>query len=319
MNEIIDFFSPSVQKVAAEYGCSVYRINNDTGEGVVAQYQVFPGIELFYNDLRMENGYNENKRPQPDVMEINHCRAGRFECEMQNGDCLYLGSGDLAINMLTNTTSSTRFPLSHYHGISITVHLPAAAEALQKISSALGGMSIDIYRVRNELCRNSTCFVMRKRDSIHHIFSELYTAPTEAMSSYFKIKVLELLVFLNSAEPLEYHRKRRYFYKNQVRTVKAVRGYMVEHLSRHFTLEELSEKFDISMTSLKTCFKGVYGTSVYAYMKSYRIQAAALLLRQSQFSITEIALKMGYENPSKFSEAFKKEMGVLPSDYRNSV
>ena len=59
--------------------------------------------------------------------------------------------------------------------------------------------------------------------------------------------------------------------------------------------------------------------SVYAYMKSYRMQAATILLRDTSDSITEIAAKMGYDNPSKFSEAFKKEFGELPSEFRKKL
>ena len=51
-------------------------------------------------------------------------------------------------------------------------------------------------------------------------------------------------------------------------------------------------------------------------MKSYRMQAATVLLKDSSDSITEIAAKIGYDNPSKFSEVFKKEFGKLPSEFR---
>lgn len=86
-----------------------------------------------------------------------------------------------------------------------------------------------------------------------------------------------------------------------------------------YILQELSEKFEIPLTSMKVCFKGVYGCSIYAYMKSYRMQAATILLRDTSDSITEIAAKMGYDNPSKFSEVFKKEFGELPSEFRKKL
>lgn len=43
--------------------------------------------------------------------------------------------------------------------------------------------------------------------------------------------------------------------------------------------------------TMKTCFKSVYGCSIYAYMKSYRMQATMLLLRDTVDSITEIVAK----------------------------
>lgn len=315
--DTLDFFNPTTQKTAQENGCTVYQMSNDTGKGVITHYQVFPGIELFYNNFHMKNGYNENKLPKPDVMEINHCRMGRFECELSNGDCIYLGEGDLSISMLTNTTRETRFPLSQYHGISMTFYLPQAARSLAAVGAAFGGMPIDLFQIRDKMCQSDTCLVMRTKDTIQHIFSELYKTPTDLMPYYFKIKVLELLFFLHSANPSEYKRERRYFYKNQVQTIKEIHAYLVENLGQHLTLDELSQQFSIPMTSMKTCFKAVYGSSIYAYIKSYRIQAAAALLRESGTSITEIASQMGYDNPSKFSEAFKKEIGILPSEYRN--
>lgn len=57
---------------------------------------------------------------------------------------------------------------------------------------------------------------------------------------------------------------------------------------------------------------------IHSYIKSYRMQSAARLLRETKVRITEISLKVGYANPSNFSDAFRKELGMLPSDYRNS-
>ena len=81
----IDFFDPEVQHLAASAGCRLYRMQNDTGEGLISEYPILSGIDLFYNDFHMKDGQNQNKRPMPDTIEINHCREGRFECEFQNG------------------------------------------------------------------------------------------------------------------------------------------------------------------------------------------------------------------------------------------
>jgi AraC-like DNA-binding protein len=67
---------------------------------------------------------------------------------------------------------------------------------------------------------------------------------------------------------------------------------------------------------LKSCFKSVYGTSVYAFVRSYRIHAAAALLRENGESVITAAGKVGYINPSKFAHAFKEIMGISPAEYR---
>ena len=83
-----------------------------------------------------------------------------------------------------------------------------------------------------------------------------------------------------------------------------------------YTIEELSAQFHINPTTLKTEFKRIYGQPIAAYMKSYRMQHAAQMLRQTEASIANIAAALGYENQSKFSQAFRDVMGVLPKDFR---
>lgn len=301
--------------VLENQNCKVYRIKNHTGEGTMTRYEVFPGVNLYYNDMHMSNSFEENKLPKPGIMEINHCLSGRFECELPGRTMAYLGEGDLALNMLTNVPRSSWFPLSYYKGISILVDIPRASRELKAISDALGGAEVDLKSF-DRLCKGGSCFIMRSTETIQHIFSELYTAPEHLRSSYFKIKILELFLFLNS-EGLEGQRKKRpYFSKSQVETVKEIRNYLTGHVERHVTLPELSEKFGIPVTSMKLCFKGVYGCSISRYMQDYRMQTAAALLQRGQDSVTEIAGQVGYVNVSKFSAAFKQYTGSNPLEYR---
>ena len=77
------------------------------------------------------------------------------------------------------------------------------------------------------------------------------------------------LVYFNRKELCEWAMR------NQVQTIKKVQEYMTADLRNHYTLQELSEKFEIPLTSMKVCFKGVYGCSIYAYMKSSRMPSSA--------------------------------------------
>lgn len=92
--------------------------------------------------------------------------------------------------------------------------------------------------------------------------------------------------------------------------------YLLNNLSRHVTLEELTEEFGVSGTTLKKHFREDHGMSLYAWFKTQRMQAAAKALRSSRDSILKIAGDYGYENASKFSAAFRDVFGVSPREYR---
>lgn len=94
--------------------------------------------------------------------------------------------------------------------------------------------------------------------------------------------------------------------------------YLLNNLSRHVTLEELTEEFGVSGTTLKKHFREDHGMSLYAWFKAQRMQAAAKALRSSRDSILKIAGDYGYENASKFSAAFRDVFGVSPREYRKT-
>ena len=105
---------------------------------------------------------------------------------------------------------------------------------------------------------------------------------------------------------------------SSIQTVNEVHELLISDLTRRYTIEELSSKFHINQTTLKTTFKTVFGQSVGGYMKEYRIKQAKKLLRHSDASVAEIACAVGYENQSKFTAAFRNITGVLPRDYRKA-
>lgn len=83
------------------------------------------------------------------------------------------------------------------------------------------------------------------------------------------------------------------------------------------TLEALSRQYQIPLTTMKACFKSVYGSPVNTYMRALRMDRAALLLRKEpEASVTEIAGAVGYDSSSKFAAAFRAAKGQTPLEYR---
>ena len=81
------------------------------------------------------------------------------------------------------------------------------------------------------------------------------------------------------------------------------------------TIQYLSEAIGISETKLKQHFKTLFGCTMFQYFQSLQMKEATNLLASHQYKIAEIAEKMGYQNSSKFSAAYKKETGMLPTQF----
>ena len=107
-------------------------------------------------------------------------------------------------------------------------------------------------------------------------------------------------------------------YDSTVKIVNEVHELLISDITKRYTIEELSAKFHINQTTLKTIFKTMFGQSVGGYMKEYRIKRAKDMLCHSDAPIAEIARSVGYENQSKFTAAFRDVTGMLPRDYRKA-
>lgn len=309
-----DFFLKDSYCIEKSGTNQVYKIENETGSGKMSRYFVFDGIYIVYNDFHMKE-FPIEPHKYPSIIEINHCREGRIQCEY-GGRYIYLEEGDFAIASKDTACTSECFPISHYHGISVIVDFEGITEETHQIMNMF---SINIEELKKRTCGGSKYFIMRGNDSIQHIFSELYVVHDDVKLNYFKIKVIELLLFITTVDFDKNSEKKQYFMRNQVEIVKKINGYLTDNIDTHYTLEELAKKYNISLTVMKNCFKGIYGASIYSYVRNLRIQKSAMILRETNLKITEIAGMVGYDNASKFSCAFKKIIGVTPLEYRKTT
>ncbi|MBP3489708.1 MAG: helix-turn-helix transcriptional regulator [Roseburia sp.] len=293
--------------------CSVYQFRNDTGEGTITFYRVFPGVMLAYNDFHMRYYYSDFM-PGRDVFCIDHCREGRLEYPASKDAYSYVEAGDLKLDRRLTHTGRFEMPLSHYHGAMISFDMRTACESLRE---EMKDFPVDLRALQERYCSDIYPMVLHKDSSVEHIFAELYAVPEKIRLPYFKIKILELLLYLDALELPENKEEKPYFYKTQVEKIKMLQQFLAEHMEESYTQEELSERFDIPLTPMKRCFKSVFGCTIGGWLLQYRMNQAAVLLKTSrEMSVAEIAGRVGYDSPSKFALAFRRVMGMSPTEYR---
>ena len=303
------FSSGTILKQDTNY--IAYALKTEDGEGIASVYPVLPGIEVIELDLHTSS-FLPLIHGTNDILEINHCQEGRIECQMKDGCLQYVGEGDLFLNTLHNHSCHIALPLRNYRGMVISIDCMIAGESL---AERLPEIPLNIPDLIKRFFAEDECFLIQANEHMKHLFSGMYTVSQEAKKAYFQLKVLELLIYLHYFDPHK-EKQKHVFARQQVDIVKQIQKRMTTELSYRFTIEELAREYCISATALKSNFKGVYGTSIAAYMKNYRIKQATSLLRDTDMGIGEIAFAMGYESQSKFGAAFKDITKMTPMEYR---
>ena len=230
--------------------------------------------------------------------------------------------------------------LPHNHGPhrdTILSHIPSEAE-MQQVADALRQLG-DSNRLRIFwiLCHCEECVInlsammnMSSPAVSHHLKSlkdsGLIVSRRAGKEMYYRAADTDLVAMLHPTIedlaritcPAEEAPVPAVDETSQQKLITDIHEYLVTHLSERITIEELSHKYLINTSALKLLFKETYGLPIAAYMKSYRIQHAARLLRDTDEPIAVIASAVGYETQSKFTNAFKSVMQALPSEYRKS-
>ncbi|MDR1718869.1 MAG: AraC family transcriptional regulator [Dysgonamonadaceae bacterium] len=101
--------------------------------------------------------------------------------------------------------------------------------------------------------------------------------------------------------------------------VDAVKNFIEQNLKNNFRLAELADVANFSKWHFQHIMHAFLGEPVWAYVMRRRLERAAILLRKSDLSVSEIAYECGYDVPSSLSKVFKMFYHVSPMEYRNNL
>ena len=273
---------------------------------------LYPGINLCYLTFST-NSFSVHHKAMPHIIQINYCKAGQIVWEMKSGNRIYLNPGSFSLHtMKTCMDSVLTFPNDIYQGLSIYIDL-------QEVSSnppeLLNGSTIFETILPKIFRKNDAPVFLAGNEQTESIFSAFFNQPEELKLPYQKIKTMELLLYLGKTE-LTSSQQLSEYKTEQIRMIREIHDQLTRHMEQRITIEELSKKYLINPTTLKTAFKSIYGTSIAAHIKEHRMEQAAKILKETDESIAEIARAVGYDSQSKFTAAFKAYFKVLPKEYR---
>ena len=104
----------------------------------------------------------------------------------------------------------------------------------------------------------------------------------------------------------------RYTVADQQR-VETVHQYLINNLSNSsISVSALAQMANMSLTKFNRLFKEIYSASVRDFIAEKRLQVARELLATHQYTISQVALKVGFTNASGLTKLFQKKYGISP-------
>jgi AraC family transcriptional regulator len=98
--------------------------------------------------------------------------------------------------------------------------------------------------------------------------------------------------------------------------VRRTTEYLREHLDKVVSLADLAELSNLSPVHFSRAFKRSLGTPPHAFRCSLRLAEAKRLLVETDLSITDISLAVGYEAPQTLARVFQREVWQSPTALR---
>lgn len=173
-------------------------------------------------------------------------------------------------------------------------------------------------RVENQQPANIT-------DTYHYATMEMLTIVQDILHCdfegeikklYLDAKVTEYLIqLMDKASSLEKSPLVR-LSPYDIDRIKEAREILLQHIENPLTIIDLAHKVGINDFKLKKGFRQLFGTSIFDYLLTIRMEKARHMLLESDKPVFEIAFSTGYRNVSNFTAAFKRSFGYSPSFLR---
>lgn len=101
--------------------------------------------------------------------------------------------------------------------------------------------------------------------------------------------------------------------------VQKMTNFIRQHYDQKITLEDIASAGTVCRSRCCTLFNKYVGQTPNTYLTRYRIQKSCEMLTETKRSISEIALACGFQSGSYFTSIFRKQLGLVPQDYRKQT
>jgi AraC family transcriptional regulator len=245
--------------------------------------------------------------PKENYLELKFCVTGNVYCNQLDSNC-----GECKKNTFrncankVNTIDVLSFRFSNLH-----------LSQFAKVSKPENTLSDDILNFRHPSSFSKILSICGRSSNVleallNHSYSDsLENIYINAQTQMLLLYSLECMLGDKDIESFQCK-----FLANEFDREKIVRSreILLQHIGEPITIKELSRKVAINECYLKKGFKELFGTTIFDFYQSQRMEHARYLLYEKGLSVTEVSMMLGYSSISHFSTAFKKHTGLKPCE-----
>ena len=293
-------------------------LSTERGNGRMQFVPLFEGVTLAVIEVHSASWPAPKLRKStPDAngpLIINYCIRGRCELMLNDNKSVFLSAGQIS---LTEKFAQNQYvyPGGLYEGIELFIDPEAVRDGVTVLRDYFG---LNIEELSERYCKGGDTFIAALPPA-PELLKKLYilqNGNNPASKVGMKTGVIDLLAMLLYDRILPKEGNPVYYTRFQVEIARQIESIIAADLSHSHTVHEFSLQFGISEGSIKNYFFGVFGQSIARYTAHKRMMYAAELLEKTDFSVVEIAGRVGYESQSKFASAFRRKFGLPPIEYR---
>lgn len=282
------------------------------------------GLKLIINDYELKKGVVIDFKIINSPLEFVFCLSGRISASIETMEG---SSEEVIINKAMNLVFS--FPQSKGK-IVVTPLEPVKIVSIHISPTFLKEfIDNDINQLPDDL---KNFIINREIKSFLYegnISPEMYVAINQiidceykgiAKKMYFESKALELLTLQISQlyKDMKSDSPESSLSEYEIHQTKKIKNYLLTQFNKPISLSEISTLAGMSHTKLNRCFKTLYGTTVFHFLRKQRLEYSRYLLNEGKLNITEIVYEAGWSNPSHFTKQFSKHFGTTPKSYQMS-
>jgi|GEM_PF-832799 AraC-like DNA-binding protein len=148
---------------------------------------------------------------------------------------------------------------------------------------------------------------------IHEMMHCRYDEPYHKLYFDNKASLLLFLLLMQTLKPEEDYNHQENRHINSIIHAKSI---ITNDERYHYNISQIAKEVGLNEVKLKKGFKQIFGTGLYGFLLSARLQKAKELLEFTSKTVTEISHLVGYKSTSSFIKVFKNQFGYSPFVWR---